>query len=44
MSFGLEVRLSLNFLSYFGGPTFLLGVAQALGEPQPVVYFRFDVF
>ena len=43
-SFGLEVRLSTNFLSYFGGPTLRVGVAQALGEPQPVVYFRVDAF
>ena len=38
--FGAELSLSMN-LSYFGGPTLSVGVAQGLGEAGPQFYVRF---
>jgi len=42
VSFGVEGRLSLNLFSYFGGPTFIFGLAQGLGEPQPQLYMTME--
>jgi Tol biopolymer transport system component len=38
MSFGFELNLSVA-LSYFGGPTFKIGIAQGIGEEAPQIYF-----
>lgn len=43
ISFGMETRLSQNLLSYAGGPTFVLGVAQGIGAPQPKIYFTMEL-
>jgi len=39
VGFGAELSLSIA-LSYFGGPTLSLGLAQGVGEPAPRVYLK----
>ena len=38
IGYGFEARLSMNLLSYFGGPTFRFGIAQGLGQSSPELY------
>lgn len=35
---GFEARLSMNLMSYFGGPVFRFGVAQGIGQTMPEFY------
>jgi len=38
IGYGFEARLSMNLLSYFGGPVFRFGIAQGLGQSSPELY------
>jgi Tol biopolymer transport system component len=38
IGYGFEARLSMNLMSYFGGPVFRFGVAQGLGQSSPELY------
>ena len=42
LGFGAEFSLSLT-LGYFQPAAVIVGVAQGLGEPQPAIYFNFEV-
>lgn len=41
VGFGAELTLTMNFLSYFGGPGLSIGVAQGVGEAKPQIYINF---